>query len=217
MNSLDPPNLYVPLNLHAVCGLPRKGKTALVVLMALEAHERGALIYSNVKVTDINRNDIRAPDGRLDPDDPNVCLHQLDEIFQDIRDNETWNIERFLILDEFSSLADAQDWKKYTWTTQLWKQAGKIGITGVAMDQNFSRIYNGYRDITVYKFLVGDVDINGDYVSPPFCSVMVGRQTVNDHAEYTRIADFYVDLTPAFKCYNTHQLMYFGQKKKKTR
>ncbi len=207
----------MPLNLHAVCGLPRKGKTALVVLMAIQARERGVAVYANFDIHDGKGNDIRAADGRLDPDDSNHCLQQLDQIFQDIRENESWSIERLLILDEFSSIADAQDWKKYTWTTELWKQLGKIGFTGVALDQNFSRIYNGYRDITVYKYIVGDIDVNGDYVSLPYISVVVGRQSVNDHTVYVRVADFYVDISTAFDKYETHQLMYFGGKSKKKR
>lgn len=206
--------LYVPLSLNAVVGLPRKGKTALSVLMAIQAHDRGSLVYSNFFINDGKGNDIRAPDGRLDPEDPKECLHQLEDIFVEIKENETWDTERFLILDEFSSLADSQNWKSFSWTTDIWKQLGKLGFTAVALDQNFSRIYNGYRDLVTYKYLVGDMDVNGDYVTLPYCSVVIGRQSSNDHTMYMRVADCYINLSPVFDRYNTHQLMYFGSKSK---
>jgi len=145
------------------------------------------MIYSNVNIHDGSGNDIRAPAGRLDPDDPKVCLQQLGDIFRAIYEDESW------------------------------KQLGKIGFTAVALDQNFSRIYNGYRDLTTYKYLVGDTDVNGVHVPLPWVAVCVGRQSVNDHQVYSRIAYFYLDLRPVYKCYNTHQLMYFEKNKKRSR
>jgi len=96
-----------------VCGLPRKGKTAVAVLMALLTRSKGSMIYSNVEMHDGSGNDIRGPAGRLDPDDPKVCLQQLGDIFRAIYEDESWNQPRFLLLDEFSSIADSQNWKEF--------------------------------------------------------------------------------------------------------
>ncbi|KAB2947834.1 MAG: hypothetical protein OIN84_00900 [Candidatus Methanoperedens sp.] len=209
--------MYEPLSLNAVVGLPRRGKTAFAILLALQAWLRGARIYSNVWIHDEDGNDLRDPEGRLDSEDPGECLSQLSDIFLDIKEKETWFIDRFLVLDEFSSIADSQRWKEFSWTSDIWKQLGKLGFTGVAIDQNFSRIYNGYRDLVTYKYIVGNTDVNGDRVSLPYCAVIVGQQSANDHAMYSPISDFPVNLKPVFKFYNTHELMYFGKSKKKSR
>jgi|GEM_PF-5311895 len=59
--------------------------------------------------------------------------------------------------------------------------AWKIGFKAVALNQNFSRIYNGYRDLTTYKYLVGDTDVNGVHIPLPWVAVCLGRQSVNDY------------------------------------
>lgn len=209
------PLVYEPLSLMADVGLPRRGKTAFAVFKAIQAYLRGSQLYSNVIIHDEFGNDIRAEDGKLDPEEPGELLSQLQDLFIDIRENESWDQSRFMVLDEFSSIADAQDWKKYSWTSGIWKQLGKLGITAVAVDQNFSRIYNGYRDLVTFKYVIGDVDVNGSNVQKPWCSVIVGRQSANDHTLYGKVSDFYCDISLVYKFFDTHQLFYFGKNSKR--
>ncbi|WP_143311811.1 hypothetical protein [Candidatus Methanoperedens nitratireducens] len=206
------PLYYMPLCLSADVGLPGTGKTAFAVLKGIQAYCRGAKLYSNVIIHDEFGNDLRAEDGRLDADDPGECLAQLEDVFRDIRDNESWNELRYLILDEFSSIADSQTWKNHSWTSQIWKQLAKLNFTGDAIDQNFSRIYNGWRDLVVYKYVITDVDINGSFVPKPWCNVVLGKQSPNDHTRYTRVSDFYINLSLVYDFYLRHQLMYFDKK-----
>ena len=71
------PLMFEPLSLNAVVGLPRRGKTAFAILLALQALMKGARIYSNVWIHDGDGNDLRSPEGRLDSEDPGECLTQL--------------------------------------------------------------------------------------------------------------------------------------------
>lgn len=207
---------YDPCQLHAVIGLPRKGKTALVVLLAKQAYESGALVYSNVVLSGPGGEDWRAADGRLDADDPKHCLEQVIELCRKIKADKSWNIPRFLFLDEFKRICDSHNWKALAWTDQIWSQIGKLGITAFVIDQSFTRIYNGYRDITAYKYVVMDQFKRRRY-SLPECAVVIASQDPNNHEDYKIISRdgqgrpkaLTVDLSPAFPLYDTHQLLYF--------
>ena len=115
-------------------------ETLHAVRLAKKAYDEGYEIYSNIKLSG-NGGDWRHPQGILDSDSPDTCVNQLFDLFDYIEDEHLEDTPKFLVLDEFSDIADSQRWRDAAWTSNVWKQLGKMGFTSYVTNQAFSMTY----------------------------------------------------------------------------
>lgn len=201
MNRFD----FEPLDLGVICGGVRCFKTLHAVRLANIAHTEGYEIYSNVSLSG-SGGDWRCNAGVLDSDDPVNCVHQLFDIFDHISDEHLEEVPKFLFLDEFSDIADPQNWRNAAWTSNIWKQLGKMGFTTYATNQSFNMTYNRYRD-NVNKMVVTK------RLDPSHYTVTIGLQSTVDFTSYKKMVTYALDGSPTFDLYDTRQRMYSKRKR----
>lgn len=193
-------------------GGERNCKTLHGVRLARIAHNAGYPVYSNVELFEPGggpETDWRCDNGRIDSTNPIEAINQLFELFDQIEDEGTQGECKFLLLDEFSDLVDAQDWKKAVYTSNIWKQLGKMGFTTFVTNQQLSMTYNRYRDNAtrvVYTRMLPD---------KLHYRLIVLKQSVLNHKEYHQVYDVLMNAEEVFPYYDTFQRMYSGNRKKK--
>ncbi len=200
---------WKPGNMGVVCGLPGSGKTALLVLCALQAQKKGMQVVTNVAL------EKAAFQGyvKLNSDDPEKAVNQLWDLFDYIADEKDYR-PRFLFLDELYKLVDSQNWKKATDKTPLFMQANKLGITLFVDNQTFGMTYNRIRQCSVLKVICEAVKLPIIRVKVGVIDVGSGKEEVFHNINKNDSSfSFPVDIYPALNLYNTRQLMYFGGSK----
>lgn len=191
---------FEPLDLGVICGGVRCFKTLHAVRLAKLAYDEGYEIYSNILLSG-NGGDWRHHLGRLDSNDPDVCVTQLFVLFDHIEDEHLEEVPKFLVLDEFSDIADSQRWRDAAWTSNVWKQLGKMGFTSYVTNQAFSMTYNRYRDNANKMVITKKLMI-------PHYTVTIGLQSTAKHDIYKKVGSYVLDGSPIYSLYNTRQRMY---------
>lgn len=201
INRLD----FEPLDLGVICGGVRCFKTLHAVRLAKLAHDDGYEVYSNIKLSG-NGGDWRHHFGRLDSQNSDVCVSQLFVLFDHIEDEHLEDVPKFLVLDEFSDIADSQRWKDAAWTSNVWKQLGKMGFTSYVTNQSFSMTYNRYRDNTNKMVITKRLD-------ETHYTVTIGLQSTANHERYKKTVSYVLNGRSTFELYNTRQRMYSTRKR----
>lgn len=187
-------------------GGERNCKTLHGVRMARIAYEHGWPIYSNVSLFS-DAGDWRCQEGRIDSEDSVNAIDQLFAIFDRIKQDRTNADPKFLLLDEFSDLADAQKWREVVHTSNIWKQLGKMGFTTFVTNQQLSMTYNRYRD-NATRILYTRMMPGNEYYR-----LIVMKQSVINFKKYIKAYDVMFDARPIFPLYDTYQPMYTINKK----
>lgn len=192
--------LWSPGDMITLVGLPGSGKTGYGVLMAEDALRSGYLVYSNVVLHD--------------PFVPDKNYYLLS--YKNRKDfiNEMWGLvdhivetkdyrNRFLLVDESASIADAQKWEKAVETSDIWKQLNKLSITAVFINQSWGMTYNRIRENSVKKLVCEQVKL-------PLIMVNLSALDVrsSDKEKFNNICTIPCDLYPSYNMFNTRQIMY---------